>query len=90
MCLVHSCLSPDLEQQNAPVLYTTKQRHNSNHSFGLWGTEAQYTDPEFTPGKNKSFPVLYSFKPLLDKMQIYEVITQDSQELEKGKNFLPY
>lgn len=30
VCLVHSCLSPDLERQNAPVLYTVKQRHNSN------------------------------------------------------------
>lgn len=65
------------------MLYTVKQRHNSNLTHLICvGQTIQYTDAEITPGKNKSFPVLYSFKPLLDKTQIYEVITLDSQELE--------
>lgn len=91
VCLVHSCLSPDLDQQNAPALYTVKQRHNSNLTH-LICVGQKHNTQTLNSLQERTILSLYfiALSHCWTKCRLYEVITQDSQVLEKGKNFLPY
>lgn len=88
VCLVHSCLSPDLEQQNAPVLYTVKQRHNSNLTHLICVGQKHNTQTLNSLQERINLSLYFIvLSHCWTKCKLYEVITWDSQELEKRKIF---
>lgn len=91
VCLVHLCPSPDLEQQNAPVLYTVKQRDNSNLTHLICVGQKHNTQTLNSLQERTNLSLYFIvLSHCWTKCKLHKVMTWDSQELKKGKFFLLY